>query len=269
MSETKDQTKWYASWFDTPYYHILYRDRDYTEAGHFMKQLTGYLKLDQESKILDLACGRGRHSIFLNRLGYRVTGVDLSSSSIAFANAKLSHIKSGNVELGALGTGPVLLDRIRFAVHNMTEPFPEHFDAVFNLFTSFGYFDDPADNVKTIKAIKQSLTPNGYGVIDFFNSHKVIENLVAYNEKIEKGITFKQSRRLENGSIYKDIKFTDDGNKYQFTERVQALQLEDFNAYFKEAGIDLVYTFGNYQLEAYDQRSSDRLIMIFKKQATS
>lgn len=264
MSDRTDSKTWYASWFDTPYYHILYRDRDYTEAGAFMKRLTSDLELKPHSKILDLACGRGRHSIFLNRLGYDVTGVDLSSSSIAFAKAKLKHIKSGNLELGELGTGPVDLDRIKFAEHNMTQAFPEKFDAIFNLFTSFGYFDDTANNLKTIKAIKESLKAEGHGVIDFLNVPKVIDNLVSYDEKEEKGIIFQQSRKFEDGYIYKDIKFKDEGNNYQFTERVQALTLEDFKIYFEKAGVKLVSVYGNYQLEAYDKENSDRLILIFK-----
>ncbi len=264
MSDTPDQTTWYASWFDTPYYHILYRDRNYQEAGNFMQRLTSYLQLDRDASILDLACGRGRHSIFLNRLGYRVTGVDLSPSSIAFAQAKLNHIQSGNVELGELGTGPVQLDRIKFAVHNMTQPFQEQFDAVFNLFTSFGYFDDSANNLKTIKAIKSNLKKGAYGVIDFFNAPYVIDHLVPYNEKTEKGILFKQSRRVENGYIFKDIKFEDDGNHYHFTERVQALTLGHFKEYIAAAGLEHTATFGNYQLEPYHEQTSERLIVIFK-----
>ncbi len=264
MSDKPDQTTWYASWFDTPYYHILYRDRNYDEAGTFMQRLTNDLQLEQRDSILDLACGRGRHSLFLNRLGYDVTGVDLSVSSIAYAQSQLEIIKSGNVSLGELGTGPVQLDKIKFEVHNMTQPYPGKFNAVFNLFTSFGYFDDVSNNLKTIKAIKQSLKPNGHGVIDFFNSPHVIENLVPYNEKIEKGITFKQSRRYEDGFIYKDIVFEDDGNTYNFTERVQALTLADFKSYLSQAGLDLKTTYGNYQLERYDEKNSDRLIIVFK-----
>ena len=73
---------WYASWFDTPYYHILYKDRGYDEAQAFMRALMAYLKPKDSAKILDLACGKGRHSVFLNSLGYNVTGVDLSKNSI-------------------------------------------------------------------------------------------------------------------------------------------------------------------------------------------
>jgi 2-polyprenyl-3-methyl-5-hydroxy-6-metoxy-1,4-benzoquinol methylase len=69
---------WFASWFDTPYYHILYKERNYREAQVFMDNLTQYLNLPEKAKVLDLACGKGRHSIYLNQLGYEVVGADLS-----------------------------------------------------------------------------------------------------------------------------------------------------------------------------------------------
>ena len=265
MSNANTSDQWYANWFDTPYYHILYRDRDYKEAGAFMQRLTQRLRLHNNAHIMDLACGRGRHSMYLNQLGYRVTGVDLSESSIAFAKAELrksSSRVSNNQENDILS--PIDASRIEFHVHNMTVPYDQTFDAVFNLFTSFGYFDDAADNLKTIKAIKENLKPCGYGVIDFMNSHYVIKNLVAQNSKTEEGITFHNSRRFEDGFIYKDIKFRDNDHDYHFTERVSALTLEDFQSYFKEAGLDLIDVYGNYQLEDYNQETSDRLIMIFR-----
>ena len=81
----KDIENWYTSWFDSPYYHILYKNRDDKEAGLFMKNLTSFLNLSTSSKILDLACGKGRHSKYLNQLGYHVTGIDLSPQSIVYA----------------------------------------------------------------------------------------------------------------------------------------------------------------------------------------
>ena len=77
-----NKKKWFESWFDTPYYHLLYKHRDDKEAHKFIKNLMQFLKIDKDQNILDLACGKGRHSIFLNKLGYRVTGVDLSSQNI-------------------------------------------------------------------------------------------------------------------------------------------------------------------------------------------
>ena len=81
----KSEKEWFTSWFDSPFYHILYKDRDYTEAQQFMDNLTNYLNIPEGGKILDLACGKGRHSIYLITLGYNITGIDLSANSITHA----------------------------------------------------------------------------------------------------------------------------------------------------------------------------------------
>ena len=81
----KETDQWYTSWFDTPFYHILYKDRDTEEASFFMKKLTSFLELSKNETILDLACGKGRHAKYLNKMGFDVTGVDLSTSSIEYA----------------------------------------------------------------------------------------------------------------------------------------------------------------------------------------
>lgn len=241
----KESDMWYASWFDTPYYHILYKDRDHKEAKEFMNNLTGFLNLRPNDKILDLACGKGRHSIYLNSLGYDVTGVDLSKNSIAYAS------KFEN-------------ETLRFRVHDMSKPYPHSFSAVFNLFTSFGYFDKEEDNLKTLRAIQSDLNEHGVGVIDFMNVNHVIEHLVPQETKTVESITFKINRYLNNGYIFKEIRFTDQGEDFFFTERVKALSLIAFKTYFKKANIDLIQTFGDYQLNDYDNQKSQRLIMIFK-----
>ncbi|GAA3792161.1 class I SAM-dependent methyltransferase [Corallibacter vietnamensis] len=242
---TKDTTQWYASWFDTPYYHILYKDRDYKEAQQFMDTLTQYLNLPEQASVLDLACGKGRHSLYLNTLGYDVTGVDLSENSIAYAKQYEN-------------------DSLRFEVHDMCKPFNKTFDAVFNLFTSFGYFEHEADNLRTIEAIKANLNTYGFGVIDFMNTDYVIDNLVTKDVKTVAGIDFCQERYVKDGYIIKDISFTDAGKDYSFQERVKALTLSDFMELFDKAGVYLLDVFGDYKLHSFDKQSSERLVMIFK-----
>jgi len=241
----KDKTSWYASWFDTPYYHVLYKERNQTEAQMFMDNLTNYLNISQGSKILDLACGKGRHSKYLNSIGYHVTGVDLSINSIAFAKQFEN-------------------ENLHFEVHNMCKPYNEKFDAVFNLFTSFGYFNKEENNLNTIKAIKADLNESGFAVIDFMNSQHVIDNLIPENKKTVEGITFHQKRYVENGYIIKDINFTADGKEFSFQERVRAFTLEDFNHFFELADVHLLEIFGDYKLNRFDVKNSERLIMIFK-----
>jgi SAM-dependent methyltransferase len=239
------KSKNWISWFDTPYYHILYKDRNYREAQVFMDNLTHYLNLPEKAKVLDLACGKGRHAIYLNQLGFEVLGADISENSIAEAN------KNSNSSL-------------KFEVHDMRIPFEEKFDAIFNLFTSFGYFENDDDNLTTLKSIKSSLSEYGFAVIDFMNVAQVITTLIPEETKTVDGIDFHLKKYLEDGHIYKEIDFEAEGQKFHFTEKVKALTLQDFEELMSEAGIFLLDVFGDYKLKKFHKTDSERLIMIFK-----
>jgi SAM-dependent methyltransferase len=244
-NQQKSSENWFTSWFDTPYYHILYKERNYREAQIFMDNLTHYLNLPEKAKVLDLACGKGRHSIYLNQLGFDVLGADLSENSIAEAS------KNTN-------------ETLHFKVHDMREPFEEKYDAIFNLFTSFGYFENDEDNLTTLKAIKDSLSEYGFAVIDFMNVPQVLETLVPEETKTVDEIEFHIKRYLKDGHIYKEIDFEDKGQKFHFTEKVKALTLPDFEQLMEEAGIYLLDIFGDYKLKKFHKTESERLIMIFK-----
>ena len=241
----KERKKWYADWFNTKYYHQLYKNRDDSDAKKFMDNLTQHLSIQPEETIMDLACGKGRHSRYLNSLGYKVTGTDLSENSINFAK------KYEN-------------DRLHFEVHDMTKPFPKQFHFIFNLFTSFGYFDKEEDNLITVKAIKSNLKENGIGVIDFMNVDYVIENLVPTEVKIVDNIEFHIKRYVNNGFIFKEIHFKDKGENFSYIERVKAITLQDFKNYFEAAGLTLLEIFGDYNLNKFILSTSTRLILIFQ-----
>ena len=177
---------WFEDWFNTPYYHILYKDRDFVEAENFITNLTKELQLPTESKIIDLACGKGRHSVFLHQLGYEVLGVDLSEESI-FHNKKFET------------TTP---HRLNFKVHDMrNELYPEitseKVDAVFNLFTSFGYFDEEEDDRRVFQSVKNVLKKEGIFILDFLNEKFVKNTLVSETEIKKEDINFKIKKRIE------------------------------------------------------------------------
>ena len=73
------QRPWFKDWFNSPYYHLLYANRDEREASDFIDALLEYLKSPPGSRMLDVACGRGRHSRYLESRGFDVTGLDLST----------------------------------------------------------------------------------------------------------------------------------------------------------------------------------------------
>lgn len=245
QNQNSNPENWFASWFDSPYYHILYKERNYREAQLFMDNLTHYLNLPEKAKVLDLACGKGRHAIYLNQLGFNVMGADLSENSILEAQ------KNSN-------------ETLHFQVHDMREKFDDKFDAIFNLFTSFGYFENDDDNLTTLKAIKESLTEYGFAVIDFMNVNNVLNNLVPEEVKHVDGIDFNIKRYLKDGHIFKEIDFENQGHNYHFTEKVKALTLKDFEEMMEEAGIFLLDVFGDYKLKKFHKTESERLIMIFK-----
>ncbi len=238
---------WFESWFDTHYYHILYKDRDFSEAELFIKNLMLHLQLPKSSFILDLACGKGRHALQLSELGYTIKGIDLSENSIKEAKKKVA--KNLSFEVGDM----------RCAIAQ------NHFDGVFNLFTSFGYFNSMTENIKVLHCIEEMLKPNGIFVIDFMNSTKVIENIIPFEKIAKENINFEIYKKVENKQIIKTIQFEDHGKTLKFEEKVQALTLDDFNDMFTNTNMEITQVFGDYHLNPFHKKESDRLILIGKK----
>ncbi|MBK9337763.1 MAG: methyltransferase domain-containing protein [Lewinellaceae bacterium] len=174
-------SEWFATWFDSPYYHILYQSHDDTEARHFIDKLLLALHLPPGVRILDLACGRGRHARYLAEKGFDVTGLDISAASIAFAR----HSEH---------------ERLAFFQHDMRHSFRiNYFDAIVNIFTSFGYFDTDRDHLHTLANVSRGLRPGGLFLLDFFNAAWVRRHLVRYEQKSLDGIVFHVHKSIRSG----------------------------------------------------------------------
>lgn len=238
---------WFATWFNTPYYHLLYKDRNQSEAEHCIQYLLQHLEPQSDAVFLDVACGKGRHSKFINQNGFKVHGIDLSEESIKDACKYKSNT-------------------LFFQQHDMRETYLEsHFDYVLNLFTSFGYFEVDTDNQKAIDAMAKNLKKGGKLIIDFMNAKKVIMNLVEEETKMVEDINFHIQRKVENGYILKDIQFTAQGESHHYQEKVQALGLSDFSHYLQKAGLKIVDLWGDYELNDFDALHSNRLIIVAQK----
>jgi len=239
---------WYLNWFGSPYYKILYQNRDEYEAREFVENLLAYLKPQQGSRMLDIACGEGRFARQLAEHGFDVTGIDISAESINTAKA----FETNNLQ---------------FFAHDMRLPFYiNYFDYAFNFFTSFGYFEHDRDHDLAARSFATALKPDGILVIDYLNYEHVVANLVQEENIQRDGYNFHITRKLERNHIVKGISFTDAQNTQRhYTESVAAFTLADFNKMFKNAEMSLVGTFGDYNLGQYHPLDSPRLIMIFKK----
>lgn len=238
---------WFETWFDTPYYHLLYQHRDEEEAEFFMDNLVAHLQIPPHSKVLDMACGKGRHALYLHDKGLDVTGFDLSENSIEAARKYKT-------------------DELAFYVHDIREPLhPATYDYAFNLFTSFGYFDADSENIDAIRAMATNLKSNGTLVIDFLNATYVMNNIVPESVDKRGDLTFTSKRYIKDGWVIKEIEADDKGEKHHFMEKVKLINYRTFKRWLDAAGLKIVDTFGNYKLEPFDEMKSARLIIVAKR----
>jgi SAM-dependent methyltransferase len=240
---------WYKDWFNSPYYHKLYFERDEGEARQFIHTLIGHLQPAPGSRMLDVACGRGRHSKLLASLGYDVTGIDLSPDSISYAH-QFEH------------------ELLHFYQHDMRLPaWINYFDYAFNFFTSFGYFATRREHSDAVSTIVRSLKPGGTLLFDFLNVHFVEERLKHNDEKTIGQTHYEIHRWMDANFFYKKIIVTDPGLEQPFesTEQVAKLTLGDFTELLSFHGVQVTDVFGDYQLNRYDLHGAPRMIIVGRK----
>lgn len=239
--------KWFELWFDSPLYHILYKNRNQEEANYFIDHIISTLDI-KKSSILDLACGKGRHAHYLADKGFDVVGLDLSKESIHYANAAYQ------------------LPNLEFYVHDMRLPFRiNYFDYIFNLFTSIGYFEDLQENEKVFESMHIGLKESGHILIDFMNTEKVLQNLVPRENKVIDDYSFYIRKEIEDGKIIKHIQVEKNEKMWLYKEEVQALMQHHFHTFLNNTGFTLVKEFGDYHLSPFHPKTSDRYILLAKK----
>ncbi|GIV58208.1 MAG: methyltransferase [Rhodothermaceae bacterium] len=242
---------WYKEWFDRDEYELVYQQRDEEEAEQVVDLLERVARPAPGARILDVGCGRGRHARSLARRGYRVTGIDLSERALARARELAA-------EEGLA---------ITFLRGDMRDPVCEGcFDGVVNLFTAFGYFDDDADHLRTLRAMATDLRPGGWLVQDFLNAPYVQRHLVPEDVRREDDLLIRQRRWIEDGRINKQIEIRRDGRTFTFCESVRLLTLDDFRRFYAAAGLDLHATFGDYDGSSYHE-DAPRLILYARKRS--
>jgi len=240
---------WYKEWFNSPYYHLLYFHHDEAEAKLFVNALLQRLVPLPGSRMLDVGCGRGRHSKMLAAAGYDVTGIDIAPDNIIHAK------KFEN-------------EHLHFYQHDMRLPYcVNYFDYAFNLFTSFGFFKTRRENDNAVRTIADALKPGGILVLDYLNFHYAESHLKPRELKTIRGINFYITRWFNEDHFFKKIEVEDEhrSEPYVITEQVAKYGFGDFNDMFAFHGLQLQEVFGDNQFGPYDINNSPRLLMIAKK----
>jgi ubiquinone/menaquinone biosynthesis C-methylase UbiE len=240
---------WYQESFGKDYLTV-YKHRDQKGAYHEIKQMVDWLLLPKGAHILDLCCGMGRHSMALNEFGYRVTGVDLSQALLSEAK---KNDWGGNVQW--------LLSDMRAV------PLESSFDAVVNLFTSFGYFENDQENEKVLKEIHRLLKSGGKYIIDFLNPGYVTNHLVPISERKEQGIVIREARSLKDGFVRKHIVISQEGAPDRnYVEQVKLYDKSTFLAMLEHAGLAVDEVYGSYEGQPHDHVQSPRMIFLGHKE---
>ena len=243
-------TEWFEDWFNSKEYLEVYQHRNESDAKLLFKLIIKNIEIPRKGKVLDLACGPGRHSILFARKGFDVTGIDLSENLLRVAESAARKEK-------------LEIQFIKADLRNIE--LTETFDLVVNLFTSFGFFDKDEDNFSIFRTASDLLKPGGYFVFDFLNSAFIENNLVRESREdklLEKII---QKRRIEGDRVIKDIIIKYKGTVKTFYESVKLYRVGELKEAIKEKGLAIKKTFGDFTGRDFMEESSPRIIIIAQK----
>jgi SAM-dependent methyltransferase len=225
-------SSWFAEWFDNPLYTALYSHRSDEEAVQAVELLKRSITLPKGARVLDLCCGGGRHTKALIDAGFDVVGIDLSPTLLTLAEEETRGL-------------PVRLYRA-----DMREAYPDApFDCIANFFTSFGYFDDPSDDMLVLRRVKDALKPEGWFFLDFFYDVYLREHLVAQDTLDFDELSITQERSIDAGFVQKSIHIVSKKGAFlerRYSERVRLYGLSDLQGMIRETGLHIRAVFGNY-----------------------
>ena len=232
-------TNWFETWFDDNYLR-LYHHRNSKDAKEQVQLILATLHPEKDQRILDLACGEGRHCVLFHNKGYRIVGMDLSDELIKSGKTKHPDIELHKGDMRQIkGT----------------------YDIILSLFTSFGYFDKDDDNKTVIQSIAHALHPNGLFWIDFLNPGYIKKNLVPGNEIIlEDGTKVSEKRYIKENSIIKEIHFEGPISVSTYQERVKLYTKEDIEQMMRQSGIIPLDSFGDYKGSSWSPVSSRTIV---------
>ena len=241
--EASSTSEWFNTWFNTPYYDLLYGHRGTQEASDFVQRIYQKLDMYPGATVLDMPCGWGRHSQVLHRLGLRATGADINADLIDRARNTASK-------------------GLTFKVHDMRQPYPGGgFDYVLNLFTSLGYFKTDAENQAVLKGLTSVLKPNGQLLIDFLNADRIKMQFKPFETRAIKGIRFQIRRQIRNNYIRKDVQIEDQGKQLHFLEQVMLYDVSWFSAALEACGMKVTGCYGDYHFTPFEPTCSERLLI--------
>ena len=218
-------TEWFEEWFGEKYLE-LYPHRDEAEAARAVELIVGTVPFEAGWRVLDVACGAGRHARAFRSAGARCFGLDLSATLLRVAQ-------------GVTDAPLIRADMRHLPVR------PRSMDLTVNLFTSFGYFENDAEHASALREMVSTLRAGGWFVLDFLNAATVRRRLVPKEMLQVGGVEVRVGRSVSADGRYVCKSIESEGQ--QFVERVRLFGTEEITSMLLDASITLRHRFGDYQ----------------------
>lgn len=230
---------------------IQFSHRAWIAAGEQVESIVSLLGLTSGMRILDMPCGPGRHSLELARRGFSVTGVDRTAAFIGEAQHR--------AEEGNLAVELIQMDMREFRR-------PEAFDAALNLFTSFGYFSDPAEDKKVLENFFVSLRPGGQLLIEMQGKEILARDFRVRDWVEREGVILLEEREIIGGwsRIRTRWIVIRDGKRKEFTLTLRLYSGAELKRLMEEVGFQGVRLYGDLQGGPYGPEAR-RLIGVGRK----
>ena len=248
--------EWWERFFDEEMGEVMFSEKAWQRAEEFCDPLIELLGIEPGARILDLACGSGRFALPLAQRGFRVVGLDLSSA----------YLKRGRAKAAERGL------EVRFVQGDMRAlPFKEAFDAVVNLFTSFGYFEDESDHLRVLQEVRRSLKPGGRFLLEMANRDGLVRRFQAHDWHefpdflaLEERAFIAERDRIET----RWVKVYPDGRRKEYTSSLRLFTLRELIELFSQAGLKVLGRYGTLQGDPWSWEAP-RLVLVAKAERPS
>ncbi len=234
------------------FYPVMFGPERFELARRQVPQLLRFLDLSRGQVVLDLACGPGRHSVPLAQAGLRVTGLDASPFLLQQARAYAREA----------GVKP------RWLRQDMRAPLGEgEYEAVLCLWSSFGYFDDPGDDLLVLQQVRRALKPGGRLLLDLVGKETLLRELQPVHCTefehgdllFERPVLTDNMRRLEN--VWYLIR---DGQVHEQTWAHNIYTAAELEQLCRQAGFSRIEAYADLDGGEYDLEAERLLLLAVK-----